>query len=317
MIRRKPTQHEVDMLSNMMNLLGEIYSNKSSDEYKCRGDIRKVRMYHEIEKQLTDLTSLKRFSAVEAKDLKNMFNTLHRPVFAQMVSEYMNEPNERNSVFTALFTVGYRVLVGELARIYASTEATEKGLVYKPDKISRRKDLGWFIKAFNDNIDGKIDEYIRSTYSESAVFHESVSAVLTKGAKLIAGALNVIPNIFRGAKELNPISFMNAMLMRSYDKKIDKYDTICAMYDAAKEAYDEYLHIPESDRKRKIESKYQKNIQKYNIKMNNLKAQIDHFDSRAMEETNDLPTSQPPKKESVPKDPATTSTDDSSDDFDF
>ena len=47
------------------------------------------------------------------------------------------------------------------------------------------------------------------------------------------------------------------------------------------------MKIPEKDRNKKIESNYVKNIEKYNIKMGNLKAKIDHFDSRALEEAKD------------------------------
>jgi hypothetical protein len=56
------------------------------------------------------------------------------------------------------------------------------------------------------------------------------------------------------------------------------------MYEEAKKAYDEYMKIPESNRNKKIESNYVKLIKKYNIKMENLRAQIAHYDSRAMVE---------------------------------
>lgn len=288
MFKRKPTQQEIDDIQNIIKVLGEIYSNKSSDEFKCKGDIRKVPMYKEIDKQIANLTTLKKFPANDAKEIKTMFLSLHRPIFPQMVMAYLNKPDERNSTFTALFTVGYRVLVGELARIYASTEATDKGLVYKPDKRSRREDMSWFIKAFNDDLDKKVDEYLRVTYNEYATFHqEGVIELADKVADVIVKGLNIIPKIFRSAKEINPISFFNAVLMRSYDRKVEKFEEVSAMYEATKQAYEDYLRIPESDRKRKIESNYKKNLEKYNIKMNNLKAQIDHYDSRAMEEAND------------------------------
>ena len=318
MFKRKPSKREIEDMENIMKLLGEIYANKSSDEFKCKGDIKKVSMYKEIEKQLSDLTSLKKFPKTEAQDLKTMFLNLHRPIFPQMVVAYLNKPDERNSLFTALFTVGYRVLVGELARIFASTEATENGLVYKPDKVSRRKDMGWFIKAFNDDLDKKIDEYIKATYNEYATFHmEGVVGEITDG---IVWALGILPKIFRSAKELNPISFFNAVLMRSYDRKVEKYNDVYAMYEATKQAYEDYLRIPRSDRKRKIESKYKKNIDKYNIKMNNLKAQIDHYDSRAMEEAKDGSSSSSESTSKPEPKPTSTNDDnsgDSSDDFDF
>lgn len=334
MFKRKPSQKEIDDLANIMKILGEIYSNKSSDEFKCKGDIRKVRMYKEIEKQIANLSTLKKFPKTDAQDIKTMFLTLHRPIFPQMVLAYLNKPDERNSIFTALFTVGYRVLVAELARIYASTEATDKGLVYKPDKISRRNDMGWFIKVFNDDLDKKIDEYIRVTYNEYAVFHqEGVVELADKVADVIVKGLNIIPRIFKSAKEINPVSFFNAVLMRSYDRKVEKFEEVSAMYEATKKAYEDYLRIPESDRKAKIESNYQKNLEKYNIKMNNLKAKIEHYDSRAMEEAKDSKKSAPSKpktetpkptedtpKPSEPAEPTTnddSGNDGGSDDFDF
>jgi hypothetical protein len=323
MFKRKATEKEREDMENIMKLLGEIYANKSSDEFKCKGDIRKVSMYKEIEKQISELSTLKKFPKTDAKDLKTMFLSLHRPIFPQMVTAYLAKPDERNSLFTALFTVGYRVLIGELARIYASTEATENGLVYKPDKISRRQDMSWFIKAFNDDLDKKIDEYIRVTYNEYATFHTEAS--IEGVSKVIVDILGIIPKIFRSAKAINPISFFNAVLMRSYDRKVEKYQDVCAMYEATKQAYEDYLRIPRSDRKRKIESNYKRNIEKYNIKMNNLKAQIDHYDSRAMEEAKDhssdssAPIDEPTSSTTTTTTSTTASSNDSdgNDDFDF
>ena len=326
--RRKPSAQELEDMQNIMKVLGEIYSNKSSDEFKCKGDIRKVPMYKFIDKQIADLSTLKKYPATDAKDIKTMFLTLHRPIFPQMVLAYLNKPDERNSLFTALFTVAYRVLVGELARIYASTEATDKGLVYKPDKISRKNDMSWFIRSFNEDLDKKIDEYIRATYNEYAQFHdddlseyfaEGVDDIIIGTANVAIRILGIIPKIFKSAKEINPISFFNAVLMRSYDRKVEKFEEVSALYEATKEAYDDYLRIPESDRKRKIESKYKKNIEKYNIKMNNLKAQIDHYDSRAAEEAKDRKKKSPtktttPNEPTKPMTSTTTTTDDTGSD---
>lgn len=325
--KRKPSEDEIRDIENIAKVLAQIYSNKSSDEFKCKGDIRKVSSYKQIEMRVTDLTRLKRFSANDAKDIKDMFLTLHRPVFNDMVVEYLAKPNERNTLFTALFTVAYRVLVGELARIYASTEATDKGIVYKPDKISRRNDMSWFIKHFNRDLDAKIDMYVRQTFNEYAVFHEgAVRDVIDAGVDYTVKALLIIPRIFSSAKEINPISFINAILMRSYSKKVDKFTEVTAMYEATKQAYEDYLKIPEADRKRKIEAKYRKNIEKYNIQMNNLKAKIEHYDSRAIEEAKDSrnkssapKTSTTPTTTTTPDDkPADdTPTDQGTDDFDF
>ena len=66
------------------------------------------------------------------------------------------------------------------------------------------------------------------------------------------------------------------------------------------------MKIPKAERKEKIESKYMKNIDKYNIKMQNLAAQIEHYDSRAKEEVKDIKSSKP-KTKSSPK-PSTPTT---------
>ena len=52
-------------------------------------------------------------------------------------------------------------------------------------------------------------------------------------------------------------------------------------------AYDDYKKLPVSKRKERVEHKYAKMIEKYNIKMNNMKAKIDHYDMRAMEDAKD------------------------------
>ena len=57
--------------------------------------------------------------------------------------------------------------------------------------------------------------------------------------------------------------------------------------EATKKAYEEYMKLPQSQRKQRIEHRYTKMMDKYNIKMQNLKAQIDHYDSRSIEETKD------------------------------
>ena len=57
-----------------------------------------------------------------------------------------------------------------------------------------------------------------------------------------------------------------------------------------------------------------KNIEKYNIKMNNLKAKIDHYDQRAIDEVESRPsTSSTPKKQTT----TSSSTSNDNDGFDF
>ncbi len=302
-IKSKSSETEAAMMEHMNQTLVEIYKNKSADEYKMKGDITASSEYSTIERMVSDLKILKGFSSSEADDIKMLFLTLHRPVFKKMVSEYLVSPNERNQTFTTVFTVGYRLLVGELSRIFASTEATDKGIAYKPDKVSRKENAKWLIKHFNKSLEQKIDTYIRSHGNKQKSLQEAVVEIsdgFGMVADIVATVFDVIGLVFSGAKELNPISFINALLTRSYDNKVKKFEEVSAMYNATKEAYDEYMKIPKAQRKEKIESKYMKNIDKYNIKMQNLAAQIEHYDSRAKEEVKDIKASKP-RKSSSPK----------------
>lgn len=306
-IKNKSAETETAMMDHMNHALVEIYKNKSADEYKMRGDITVSSEYSTIERMVSDLKVLKGFPSSEAEDIKMLFLTLHRPVFKKMVTEYLASPNERNQTFTTVFTVGYRLLVGELSRIFASTEATDKGIAYKPDKVSRKENAKWLIKHFNKTLEQKIDTYIRSHANKQKPVQEALVEI-SDGFGAVAGIIStvfdVINLIFTGAKELNPISFINAMLTRSYDNKIKKFEEVSAMYNATKEAYDEYMKIPAAQRKEKIESKYIKNIDKYNIKMQNLAAQIEHYDSRAKEEVKDIKASKPKASSTKPTTPA-------------
>ena len=302
-IKSKSSETEAAMMEHMNQTLVEIYKNKSADEYKMKGDITISSEYSTIERMVSDLKILKGFSSSEADDIKMLFLTLHRPVFKKMVSEYLVSPNERNQTFTTVFTVGYRLLVGELSRIFASTEATDKGIAYKPDKVSRKENAKWLIKHFNKSLEQKIDTYIRSHGNKQKSLQEAVVEIsdgFGMVADIVATVFDVIGLVFSGAKELNPISFISALLTRSYDNKVKKFEEVSAMYNATKEAYDEYMKIPKAQRKEKIESKYMKNIDKYNIKMQNLAAQIEHYDSRAKEEVKDIKASKP-RKSSSPK----------------
>ena len=205
-------------------------------------------------------------------------------------------------MFTVTFTVGYRVLVGELSRIYASTEATEKGIIYKPDKISRRENLSTLIRAYTNNIENKLDTYIRNKM-ENGVHTESFAAIMTpivKGVSTVMGfikahdliewgslAVGGLKFIFGGVNELNPVSYVDDVLSKSYDQKVAAFSNVCNMYNATKEAYDEYMKIPEAQRNKKVESKYIKNLNKYNIQMKNLQAKLKHYDKRAADEAAD------------------------------
>lgn len=304
--KKADTEKEANMINYMEAALADIYGNKSSDEYKMHGDITKSSEYKTIERMISDLRILKGFPKGDSDDLKMLFLTLHRPIFSKMVTEYIVKPNERNTTFTTVYTVGYRLLIGELSRIYASTEATDKGIVYQPDKITRKDSSKKLIKHFNESLDKKIDIYIRETTgaNKSSVKQESAVEAVAKGAEVASGIAAIlgasIGKIFKTATELNPFSLVNALLSRSYNKKVANFEYVAAMYEATKQAYDDYMKIPEAQRKQKVESKYLKNIDKYNIRMQNLKAKIDHYDSRATEEAKDNET-KTPKKTEVPK----------------
>ena len=267
--------------------LKEIYSNKSSDEYKCHGDIAKSPQYEHLEYSVAQLSVIKSYPENDAKAIKTMFNSLHRPIFGKMVTEYLAKPNDRNTIFTMAFTIGYRLLVGELARIFASTEATDKGFVYKPDRISRKESAIKLIRWFNADVDKKLDDLIvkahknmKITVQEASIVEE-IGAIANSVVGVIESVFGFIGNIFKSAASLNPVALMNAILSRSYDKKVQKYAEVCAEYETTKKAYDEYMKIPATQRKKKIEHRYIKMMEKYNIKMNNLKANIDHYDLRA------------------------------------
>ena len=398
---------EATMLS-INSILREIYSNKSSDEFKMKGDISKSPCYGDIEKMVADLSTLKGYSKGDASAIKQMFNTLHRPIFKSLVKEYIMEPNDRNTIFTSMYTIGYRLLVGELSRIYSSTQATPSGIVYKPDKISRKEDAGKMIRLFNDDLEAKLDKCVRDLHadpnsaspvneaylmemfnlvqegfgfreirsrekitdgsqSDSSGFdpdarvkpnganpaeptlsgefdpdtrikpteihedaepvddsavdsseepdtdvsdsdesvQESMVGVLSavgKGAAAVGGAFKTVGSVaglvVAGASAIgalfsfmngmiagfNPIARFNYFFMDSYEKKISQLASVSANYQETKKAYEEYMKIPEAKRSKKVESKYIRNMEKYNVTMKNLSAEIEHYNQRAEKE---------------------------------
>ena len=340
-------------------ILYELYRNKSSDEYKMKGDITKSPSYKNIEIMITDLNTLKRFPKNDASSLRQMFMTLHRPVFKSMAHEYAMEVNDRNTAFTAMYTIGYRILVGELSRIYASTEALKNGgIVYKPDKVSRKNDAASIIKLFNTDIEKKIDDYVKTLKisDEAAIKEYDLSGItmdedyydftqegsvddfveklesiapwtrlITAGLGALSGLLNTITG---GIRRRNPIAELNYIFMDSYEKTIRKFDNVCALYHSTKSAYDEYMRLPDAKRNSSVEKKYATQLEKYNIQMKNLSAEIEHYNQRADKEADDvskkveskLPKKTPPSDSSTPAEPSKsddTTSDNSDDDFQF
>jgi len=448
--KKKQTQKKLDSAMLAINsMLRDIYSNKSSDEYKMKGDITKSPNYTKIEEMISDLKTLKGYSKQDADDITKMFHTLHRPAFRTMVKEYIMEQNDKNTLFTATFTVGYRILVGELTRIYAATEATDKGIVYKPDKLSRKSDASRMIKLYNERLEDTLNKYVQDmkkyhvdtgvneaylamvtdqmfvetdvvehideaeaindlsdeewgakgmissrhartmaikrginpfkdsewkekleqTYTkQSGVKPEkeewapdqsdkstvepvkedtedidtdaadtdsgndtdgdavqeaaaAAAAAAVPGGALAAGlgkaaagltgvtgtlawygttigilamSVGIIAGLFHGINALfkgfNPIADINNLFMKSYEKKINQLSAVSRLYDETKSAYQEYMKNPETARSKKVENKYLKNMEKYNITMNNLAAQIEHYNERAKKESAELVT---------------------------
>ena len=312
LMKSKADKDIENLMVIVLTELERVYSNKSTDEYKMSGDITKSKMYEGIENMVAHLSQLIHYPKNEASEIRQIFNTLHRPIYKKMVTEYIHQPEERNTIFTAMFTCGYRVLVGELSRIFACTVATEKGLIYKPERISKNAHTAKMIKRFNSNMEKQLDDYIRQSHkktklqlqTEYAIYQEADIGSLIAGSTLISTAANKIAEFIRdkdaisfvdsltniceflfGARaELNPVSLIHYILTNNYDKKVEAFYSAQKLYEETKKAYDEYMKIPANERMKKVESKYLKLIKKYNIKMDNLRAQIAHYDDRAMNE---------------------------------
>jgi ABC-type multidrug transport system fused ATPase/permease subunit len=277
-----------------MKLLVDIYKNKSSEEYQMMGDITKSKVYDKIESQIIDLKTLKNFPKNEANDYQRMFDNLHKPMYKKLVAEFVQSPNEKNTTFTALFTAGYRVLIGDLSKIYASTEATENGIVYIPEKVQGTNPRSKaFIHDFTKNLDEEYNKVVRmqgarpKMHQEAAFLSALGSATTALSAFINSRELlpitsffnDVIGGIFGHRKELNPVAYMNDRLTQRYDDHIKKFEDIQKLYSATKEAYEEYKSQP-GRKSFSTEGRYLKNMKKYQLQMLRAKAQIDHFDAR-------------------------------------
>jgi hypothetical protein len=278
--KEKVDQAVMQMIASMLT---QIYSNKSSDEYKQSGDITKSAEYTNVKRMTYELSSLRNFPEKEAREIKTLFTTLHLPIFKRLVAEYIAEPNERNTAFTAVYTVGYRILVGELSRVFTSTLASKDGLVYKPDRISRKESMAELIRYFNEDLEKRIEKDLQSVTQESAL-----ALGVAKAGKLVSDTFNTGCWIFQTIwGKFNPISLIGASLSSSYNMKVKKLDDITQLYLETKDAYEQYKKIPSSQQSEKVLAKYPKLIEKYNIKMQNLAAKIEHYDQRAVEEARD------------------------------
>lgn len=303
MINRNTPEHDQAVLALMIERLDKIYTNKSGDEYKMHGDITLSPVYDLLQRTIADLSTIKGLNKIEIEEIKKMFNALHRPNFKKVVSSYIAEKKSSAIIMTATFTVAYRVLIGELSRIYTSTEATENGFVYKPDKYSKKNDMSKFIRNFNLKIDSELNKSVRATTKKPSVGEKFQMEGFILGssarfAHFISDRLADITPYFRefGAwcrllfpdiSVLNPISWFSNFLSNRYDKKVDKYHDMAKLYLETKQAYEEYMEKPAFRRNKKIEEKYKRMMNRYNIKMLNRKAEIRDYDQRAIKEMMD------------------------------
>lgn len=280
------------MLTLILQELKTVYSNKSSDEYKMGGDITKAPEYKRIEERITELGMLQGFPKENVSEIKKLFSTLHRPIFKQMVAEYIksSEPNDANVFYTAIYTVGYRVLIGELARIFASTiiDDKKKVIVYKPDKISREGSMDKFIKMFNVELDKAIDEFVKlrkqSEVKQEGAVEDALNFTATMVKDILGKSGKILVKFVAGIAtgKFNPISFIGTALSAGYTAKVKSFDNVCAHYEEAKRALEDYKKIPAHKQNADTIKNYQKLIDKYNIKMQNLSAKIKHYDQRAI-----------------------------------
>ncbi len=281
-------------LKQLNKNIAKIYKNKSNDEYKCKGDIKKSPNYEMLDNRINVfIPTIKGYPKANVEILKKTLENLKKPIWAKQVGAYMVKPDDTNTIYAAYFTICYRALFGEVMHVIVSANATENGFVYEEETIKNRsQSMMWILKAFANSPEemikrtleqakkitkGKTDEQIQ----QEAATVSGLGGAIEGVTSLVEATLGALAKVFKSALALNPISFMSALLSRSYDKKVDKFKKFDDLYNETVLAYDEYKKLPQSKRKSRIEHKYLKMIEKYNIKRDNLKKQIDHFDQRA------------------------------------
>lgn len=328
--------------------LKRIYSNKSGDEYKMKGDITKHPLYDTLSKDIGELgNGVKNIPTINVTAIKDMFASLKKPVWKKMIPEFMAKPNPKNVIYTASFSMGYRYMISALMYIQTNIKASENGLEFVTPKLrpsDQTKEILDFVRkngkdfdkyaeklyqAYNKDEkkqskdDKKKDEVKTESYVVTQEAAGAIAAVANKAVGLVEGVFGILNGIFKTAASLNPVSLISACLSRSYDKKVEQYEKVSKELEATKKAYDEYKKIPATQRKKRIEHNYTKMIDKYNIKMANLKAKIDHFDTRSAkgseDDDDDTPTGTTNKGDKdLPKSSSTTDTSENKrDDLDF
>lgn len=327
------TMAEKQMVELMLASLDKIYSDKNSEEYKTKGDITKLRIYKDLDRMITDLKTLKKFPSQYAKDIRTTFDELHRPVWRTNVEKYIRKPDEENALYTALYTVGVRVTIDEISRIYSSTKVTKDGgIEFNPDKLMKRDDLREFFAAFNVSLEKYIDDYIKkhgSEVTQEAAFATSAAGLFLKGffsktlLKWIANSfvqnvLTAIKTSFYNIKRLNPVTLVNAFLIRKYDNIEAAFNKTLANYAATKEAYEEYMRLPEGKRNATVVANYEKDLKRIQNSIDNQWAKIEHFNQRAKEDATEAAASTEISEKNPDASSSSSSSSSSDDDgFDF
>lgn len=130
------TESDVSVLISNMK---KIYKNKSNDEYKCKGDIKKSPNYEMLKENIDNfIPKIKGYPPQNVKILQDSLKVLERPIWAKQVGSYMAEPDDTNIIYAAYFTLCYRLLFSEVMCAIVSAEATENGFVYEKDKITEK-----------------------------------------------------------------------------------------------------------------------------------------------------------------------------------
>lgn len=318
---------EKQMIELMLASLDKIYSDKTSEEYKTKGDITKLRIYKDLDRMITDLKTLKKFPNQYARDIRTTFDELHRPVWKSNVEKYLKSPNEENALYTAIYTVGVRVTIDEVSRIYSSTKTTtDGGIEFNPDKLMKRNDLRPFFANFNQSLERYIDEYIKkhgSEITQEALIPEVVKAFFSKtllrylAHDTITTFINTFKKAFHNIKNLNPITLINAFLIRKYENIENSFNRTVANYQATKEAYDEYMRLPDTKRNPAVVAKYEKNLKNLQNSIDNQWAKIEHFNQRAMEDADERAANTEIQEEAPDNKTSSTSSSDDNDGFDF
>ena len=185
-------------------------------------------------------------------------------------------------------------MIDEVSRIYTCTKASTKGgIEYDPSKLAKRKNLQPFFAHFNESIETKIAEYAKKHQNEPVT--ESFEAVgkffATMGHWIfrnwIKEMINMMKATFKAIKQLNPITLANAYLINKYDREINIFKSVCANYDATKQAYEEYISLPANKQNPAIIKKYEDSLQALDNRKKNLLAKIEHFNTQAEVEATD------------------------------